>query len=152
VAGLLSALLFSSGRRPTGPWRRRVVSWFGEAALFVYDFDLLIDYLAGKPIDRNVQPVCEQGIAADLGRYLCSVSRDPTSITKEMISLLPSTNSQLSTIRLLVHDLDQLVEHPAGEAIDRNACHAVALAKAGAPVMLLSFANEIVLEALCLGS
>ena len=33
----------------------------------------------------------------------------------------------------LVHDLDLLVEHLAREAIDRHACHAEALAKAGAP-------------------
>ena len=25
--------------------------------LFVYDFDLLVDYLSGKPVDRDVHPV-----------------------------------------------------------------------------------------------
>jgi len=34
---------------------------------------------------------------------------------------------------LFVHDLDLLVEHLAGEPIDRHACRAEALAKAGAP-------------------
>ena len=51
---------------------------------------------------------------------------------------------QLSASRLLVHDLDLLVDHLPGKAIDRHACHAIApwlavvlyeggLAKAGAP-------------------
>jgi len=44
---------------------------------------------------------------------------------------LSTTNYQLSG--LLVNDLDLLVEHLAGKAIDRHARHAVALTKAGAP-------------------
>src|SRR4029077_6088403 len=39
------------------PWRTRVASWSCEAVLFVYDLDLLVDYLAGKPVNRNVHPV-----------------------------------------------------------------------------------------------
>ena len=39
----------------------------------------------------------------------------------------------ISSLVLFVYDFDLLVDHPFGEPVDRNTCHAVALAKAGAP-------------------
>jgi len=40
--------------------------------LFVYDFDLLIDYLAGKPVDRDVHPVLLLASTIKLGKRLRS--------------------------------------------------------------------------------
>src|SRR5260370_39659879 len=35
----------------------RLTSTINLFSLFVYDLDLLVDYLAGKPVNRNVHPV-----------------------------------------------------------------------------------------------
>ncbi len=36
------------------------LSGYQISGLFVYDLDLLIDDLAGEPIDRDMRPVCQQ--------------------------------------------------------------------------------------------
>ncbi len=88
-----------------------------------------------------------RGKTAVFGAETASTNQTPNYLSRRLVAPEPCAKAEagakadeLSTLNkrrltlalnLLVHDLDLLVEHLAGEPIDRHACHAEALAKAG---------------------